>query len=294
MDIGLTEIFGECLVGLLLLLIFDYLIKFSGLKKYLQNKSPLFKSFRLSKLSKSFPTAIFSVLVIVTYGLGTLFHVLTYSLARNTEFEFQKYTKAIIIGNLFSHEIERRFDVLFEECDEGFCYKKTNLGSDLLTISYVKEMLKNRYKDEASGCKKIGEEITNFLHQDTVEWNTKTRQYANFLYYQAKNWAFHQETYFQELRTIELRTSFSRSMFYVLLLWIIVILTKFILGKVKRMIYLSKDHKNRGPDLFLFLIILFLLFLSGYAQRKSDIEFNKRVFGYFASEHRAVSIQPAD
>lgn len=113
---------------------------------------------------------------------------------------------------------------------------------------------------------------------------------VNTIYYEAKNWAYREDNYFDELEAIQRRIDFSRSIFLVGS-WGVVLFV------VASLICLPRWWRRRvnlkGPIVrlarsLLALAIVCVFSWLGYA--KSEHNFNERVFGYFFSHLRASGL----
>ena len=109
---------------------------------------------------------------------------------------------------------------------------------------------------------------------------------ANDIYYFAKNTVYKHETYFNELRDIQIRISFTRSFalisLFLVLLFIFSLFRILIIQKIERVNKSGNKSVNQiiseGFSLIAFLILAGAS-LSSYA--KEEKQFNLRVYGYF-------------
>jgi len=110
------------------------------------------------------------------------------------------------------------------------------------------------------------------------------------LYYYAKNRAYLIPTYYDEMRRIETRRDFSRS---IALIAYVYVIGAFVLGLIRTAYilrkYTSSRHKiNRRHEIYrrilpVWLILFCIYFFSMWAYERESSEFNKRAFGYFSA-----------
>lgn len=109
---------------------------------------------------------------------------------------------------------------------------------------------------------------------------------ANDIYYFAKNTVYKHETYFNELRDIQTRISFTRSFALIssilLLLSILSLIRILIIRRIKDVNKSGDNFVNQRKSEYLSLIT-FLIFTGAslYSYAKEEEQFNRRVYGYF-------------
>lgn len=114
---------------------------------------------------------------------------------------------------------------------------------------------------------------------------------VNSVYYQAKNTVYREDNYFKELGLIQNRIDFARSLSVISVLFIVLTFTFFVMA-VAKIFYLRfsrNDHSmSKIPRLAISTVILSMVFAGVFlaardAYAAEEAEFNRRVFGYYAS-----------
>lgn len=114
---------------------------------------------------------------------------------------------------------------------------------------------------------------------------------VNSVYYQAKNTVYREDNYFKELGLIQNRIDFARSLSVISVLFVLTTLTFFVMTVVK-ILYLSftsgDDKRSKIPTLTISTAILSMVFAGVFlaardAYAAEEAEFDRRVFGYYAS-----------
>lgn len=123
---------------------------------------------------------------------------------------------------------------------------------------------------------------------------------VNAMYYTAKNWTYQQPTYFAELEGLQRRIDWSRSLFLIST-WIIpvallLVSVKLALWMVLRIAWLARprlrpenvnDFMLSGVAVdrlnVLLIVALGIAYFSRIAHHQSELQFNERAFGYYAS-----------
>lgn len=124
---------------------------------------------------------------------------------------------------------------------------------------------------------------------------------ANALYYFAKNTVYREDNHYDELKHIQIRIDFSRSLAIVSCFMIVFALVLSIVAAIRDALDRQQSKSRRPPTYryfcraigsVSFLVLAFLAARLAYAAE--ELEFNKRVFGYFASLQRAEQNAPRE
>jgi hypothetical protein len=107
------------------------------------------------------------------------------------------------------------------------------------------------------------------------------------LYYFAKNTVYRNDNYYDEMRRIQTRSEFSRSVlilasFYAALAIAIIVLLKVLPSRQPG--FQARGTSLRREGLRVLTLLLFLAAISYWAFYRESLEFNKRAFGYFSSQ----------
>lgn len=121
--------------------------------------------------------------------------------------------------------------------------------------------------------------------------NKLIRITVNGVYYQAKNTVYREDNYFKELGLIQNRIDFARSLSVLSVLFVIITIAFFFMAVAK--IFYAKLLKREGafskiPALTASATILITVFIGVFlvardAYAAEEAEFDRRVFGYYAS-----------
>jgi hypothetical protein len=120
------------------------------------------------------------------------------------------------------------------------------------------------------------------------------------LYYHAKNRAYDRENYYDEMKRIQTRLEFSRSIsmiaFVYFVLGLLLLIPLFINSRRNRKTKVTRDERRkiyvRVPAVL--LILFFVFFFSIWAYERESDEFNKRAFGYYSSMLITEKNKPAE
>ena len=125
----------------------------------------------------------------------------------------------------------------------------------------------------------------NVLNSFGYDKYSDLEKIANDIYYFAKNTVFQHESYFKELRDIQIRVGFTRS--FALISSILLFLS--ILSLIRILIIIKKENVSKAGNKFnkiksegwscIAFLILTLASLSSYTEE--EYQFNIRVYGYF-------------
>lgn len=284
----IQAIFGETTVGLFALTFILYLCWWFARD---QNKSYL--TFCLD-IFKSVSQVMAVALFFFVYGLGLLIHDATDLVA---DMSRGKVCNVPILCTLLSSEEDRRIEVLFKNQD-----KPTGLWISILSERrYVRGLLERIHQ-------KDGKNVEDFLKceekcfpksdqeygKTIVEYRKK---YVNTIYYDAKNWAYMQPTYYNELEMIQYRSDFARCMS--LLAFCYAVLSLIFACFLLPNLFSSNLQKRKSvSSLGRKLIVIAVLFILSYAASEgfqtAERHFNMRTFGYYYSYLRTKEICPKD
>ena len=301
---GLQVIFSALAVGvfsLLLLSVFAWLIS--------RNASPFV---RWVYSHRNRPRAAIGslVLVLFAYGCGVIVEDITDQLTdTNADYEDKPWyfiVQKLQVG-ILGKEGDHRFRSLFKEEQSPTgeqVYKLNPLGRGIYDLS---EYMRQTIKPESSADYFFLDDYENvdrFLnHENVSELPGVSRgvrrklaaRYANMLYYPAKNWAYMQPGYFDEMERIQRRIDFSRSCF-LLASWALaglLVLAPFSL-LVARLGWLRPGKADNGGAgrarphqtwrLLKFAVMLLIVCeLSREGYRHAENIFNERAYGYHLS-----------
>lgn len=221
-----------------------------------------------------------AVFIGLAFGVGILAEDISYKFV-DTKLPFglpSRYDSRItvLIGNLKNPEIEN----LALDLANNNAFEMLNNADDIKTKDWIlSKPTENPCKDNEKDCF-----VTNSIEN---------------LYYFAKNSVYKEANYYDEMKKIQSRADFTRSiavisfsyLLFTIALGLILIIDKFILensliGYLKntKNVYLLPLRPIIISKLIITLLILLLtFFFASWAFYKETQEFNKRAFGYFSS-----------
>ena len=288
----IQAIFSETTVGLSALTILFYLFWWWFGRD--QNKSYL--KYCLDTC-RSISQVVAVSLFFFVYGLGLVIHDTADLVAEkyNTVSETSIggfFAKIPILHVLLSSEGDRRVAVLFDkECNAHSLWT-----SILSEKDYVKTLLERIHEDPLA--------IEEFLENNTRNCNTEgnAEKYVNTIYYDAKNWAYMQDTYYAELAMIQHRIDFARCISLVAFCSASIMVFSFFLclalrfqppifsralsGAQKRKSVRSLPHK-----LIAIIVLVVFSYFSSEGFQAAEKHFNQRTLGYYYSYLRAKKIR---
>jgi hypothetical protein len=322
MDItkSIEDIFGVFAVGIFSLLCIYTLFgiatnKIESLKDFY--KKPFSTSKKPDSSSSTIDTEKFAVIskigvtiaAIFIFGLGLIIQDIadkyTDSAVKKENSKGESFNLIKWINNNINpikNESDHRFNALFEkrissEDKNKKIYKLNSLGEFLINgagryivqrrhmrsqdFEYINKMCEN-LNNEFPSCKK-----------------KSLKDFALAVYYCSKNWAFSKSTYYDELKSLEIRVDFSRSILFISVLTIAGSFITLLFGFIRIIIKFSKPKNNNekrhindlikktGKLLINYVVIIiclvFIAHIFGIAYDNADRNFIERAIGYFTS-----------
>ena len=225
------------------------------------------------------------LILLIAFGIGIVTEGITDNL---TDSEAQsEWSRAVwFLGSEDFH----RFSTLVKLDSETGTYRFSGLGKDLIQHkTFTDRALGRRLERGAGNFLADVNAFLTVLPEDAKNRNeVKAKRlkdaetYSNLLYYPAKNWAYTQDNYFDELQGIQRRIDWSRSSFlicyYGLMLDALVLL---VLG----ILYVCGDAGKRAivQALCLIPILAVSAWLCVQSYEHCETQFNERAYGYYAS-----------
>ena len=270
---NLQEVFGAATVGLLALGVLS-LVPWLLTRPDVSYVRYWWKSFRRMGRTPS----LLVVSVPFVFGFGLIIQDFTDNLT-DSEYKGTLFV-AELQHRILGSEGDHRVKLLFRDGEETGLWN--NISSEL---GYISRILHRTYPQKA-------DEVRKFL-QSPAEFTKRNRDQAlsfvNTVYYEAKNWAYAQDTYFDELESIQRRIDFSRSTFLVATWGIagILLVSLFVFARLyfqDPKTTMKSEFAKRFAKVLVLLMLVSFFGCVGYD--RSETNFNERAFGYFFSHLR--------
>ena len=235
-----------------------------------------------------------SILFPVVFAFGLMIQDTTDHL---TDTEYHAVTLSRISDTLGS-EGRHRLSVLFR--DDSL--RQTNALWDNMTSQRerFRRILISTYGDRHD----IDPFLKNLEKFVKEEGEHAAERYVNTLFYEAKNWAYSQETYFAELQSIQRRIDFARSIFLVAVAGIVFGVIASVLCVIALCMNrgANGEGKNRRRDILGMTVSALATValscavygLSSFAYGNAQTYFNERAFGYYVSHFQYSALVASD
>lgn len=284
-DLGVTFLVGAfAILGLEFVL--HYLLKFD-LTGFFAGQLGLSESGPLAKAAGGVRANLSAtVFIMLAFAVGVVTEDVSYKFMDSGVLPASEWLPAS-----FNSKQDRRASVLLRKCPHGHLIP-TPLGHDLavsgaftrflnsaVVMAPVQQWFSTCQDDAAEQCHSQPAGVTHA---------------ADRLYYFAKNMVYRHNNYYDEMKRIQTRSEFSRS----------ILIVSFIYGTLGLLIALclllwpaarpkyEEDGTSFGRESLRVLgFLLFAMLISYQAFERESDEFNKRAFGYFSSQliHEADS-----
>ncbi len=300
---SIEDVFGVFAVGIFTLLscytIYGVAFcKIESIKEFYKSVLPTTSNENSAKSSKStaspkkplYPGIFIAAAGIFIFGFGLIVQD-TADKYTDTTVCGKKDSKNIVVRfnnrfNILKNESDLRFSALLKE--ENGKLKLNSLGRCLFRhaefLLYPNHNFsENQIKFLNHANKYPDAPIPKEIKKDEIKGVIST------VYYRSKNWAFSQATYYDELKALQIRVDFSRSILLISALTIVGIIVAFLISTVPMIKKTKRKNtsfkkKSHFKNLIFFLVLLFLIFcLSRTGYDNSERNFNERVMGYYVS-----------
>jgi 5'-nucleotidase (lipoprotein e(P4) family) len=289
---SLQQVFGTLSVG-----VFAVAVLLVSIWIFIQPTTPFFVWLRSKVLPFEVETPAAVLLALFLYSFGIVTENVTDHLTDSEPrhwFE-QPWWPPVAIAGLLGSEQHYRFATLYRECGTKKSCKLGGLGRAVFgDRSYVGSHVLGPDDGE------LAYDASNYLataesDDEFDRRKTAAKKLINRLYYTAKNWAYAQETHYDELQAVQRHIEFTRSSLVIACWGVIVTLLAAALGVLCRYAKLSRFFRRRTPKLCtpsrqtsrVGITIATYATIAFFAQQGygyAEINFNERAFGYFTSE----------
>ncbi len=290
-SLDILDIFGTLSVG-----IFGVIILLMAWWIYIQQPSPLWTWIRTHFFFPAPDGWMIASLLPILFGFGVIVENLTDHLTDSekiypkTVFSLEYISTAIpsLQARILRSEGHYRFATLFRNCEQGESCDLKGLGREYFSIhsDYLERLAGDnpRFQSFVKKPKKFLQN-ENDRGLDCQDQKKIATRFINKLYYQAKNWAYKQETYYDELQSIQRQIEYTRSSFLIASWGIVFVLVAFLASVVRHW------RNKRGSawvgqlwgasKLAILLVVIAAVGRMGYGH--TEINFNERALGYFGS-----------
>ena len=241
------------------------------------------------------PAAVLLALFLYSFGIVTE-NVTDHLTDSEPRHWFKKpWWPPVAIAELLGSERHYRFATLYSECGVKETCQLGGLGHAVFgDRAYVGSHILKAEEDE------LAYDASKYLtaamsDEEFDKRKTVAKKLINRLYYTAKNWAYAQETHYDELQAVQRHIEFTRSSFVIACWGVILTLLAAALGVLFRYTKLSRLAGRRTRKLCTPLrqtsrvvctiaIYATIAFFAQQGYGYAEINFNERAFGYFTSE----------
>ena len=286
------EVFGATSVGLTALLLFCGLCLFLRWFFFVVQRRS-FPEVRLPQLT----TVHASVLFPIVFGFGLMIQDVADHLTDTgpgDRYHERGFVLRLIVDTLGS-EGGHRLRVLFQ--DKRLRQTSPLWENMLPQKEHFRRILKSTYSDDDGATEQFLRDLADFVEDRRPQ---EAERYVNVLFYEAKNWAYSQQTYFTELESIQRRIDFARGIFLVALAGIVLGVVATLLCAIA---FCSNCQRTRQPQeaakrrsrnrnsianvaagvLVIAALLAGVAVLAAVAYTNAQVFFNERAFGYFVS-----------
>lgn len=239
------------------------------------------------------------VFIGMAFGIGILAEDLSYKFVDNVQTPFKTLPAAL--SSALPEELNDRLGLPSKESSRIRTLIKNlndNPRIQPLAIDLAKNTAFSQLDPNIGGkveswitCKsgtKSGDECSVVNREPPSEQEITSSIYS--LYYYAKNNVYTIPQYYDELKKIESRRDFSRSISLIAYIYLIIAI---LLGLLRitllfRKSKMNKNEKDQRKEMFVkiasvWLVLFCIYFFSMWAYEREADEFNKRAFGYYSS-----------
>lgn len=300
---SIEDVFGIFAVGIFTLLscysVYGIACcKIESIKEFYKNLLPTASNEGSTKSSKpttvtnttSCPSVLISVFAVFIFGLGLIIQD-TADKYTDTSVCGKKDSKNIVIRlnnhfKILKNEFDLRFNTLLNV--ENGKFKLNSLGTCIFKYADFLISTNHNFTEEQK-------KFLNYANKNPFDYVSEEftkddiAKVTSTVYYRSKNWAFSQPTYYDELRNLQNRVDFSRSILLISTLTIVGLIIAFLFSIVPMIIKTKQKNtsftkKNHFKNLIIFLLILFIIgWLSRTGYDNSERNFNERVIGYYVT-----------